>query len=288
MLTQSYDLAPIWDPGKFPILLFSPGEGLPRLLYTATAEDIASLGYIVVTIDHPNDTAFIEYPDGRVARYSGLVVTSFDQLIPDINDRVSDLRFVLDSFSNETFIGQIPGVKESWKRDEERRGRASCFNVDKVGALGHSLGGATAAATMLADRRFIAGINLDGAFVGNVTTLGLSEPFLLMSSAVHNRTDDSTWVSFWDNLRGYRRDIAVAGTLHLSYSDYAPLMDDAVTLGILTSAERQALVGTINGNRMLQIESAYIGSFFDKWFKGGSGKLLNGPSKLFPEVSFDD
>lgn len=287
VFSQSHLNAPISDPSKFPILLFSPGEGVSRLLYTATVEDIASLGYIVVSIDHPNDTAFIEYPDGRVATNVPLVpISGLDQLIPDVNDRVSDLKFVLDSLSNQTFISQVPGVRESWRRDGKEGG--SCFNVHRVGAFGHSLGGATAAQTMLEDRRFVAGIDLDGSIVGSVSTIGLSKPFLLMSSTEHNITLDPTWQSFWENLRGYRRDLAVAGTLHISYSDYLPLADAAVALGIFTEAAVEARVGTINGNRMLQIESAYIGSFFGKWFKSGSGVLLDGPSKLFPEVSFDD
>jgi hypothetical protein len=280
VVTQSHALAPIFDPSNFPILLFSPGQGSSRLQYTAIAEDIASLGYIVVTVDHPYETLFIEYPNGTVATFPLPNVTGIDQFVPFVNRRVGDLRFVLDSFSNEAWISQVPGI--------ESGGKGSCFNTDKVGVLGHSEGGATAGATMLADRRFIAGINLDGSMIGNVTTLGLSEPFMLMSSSVHNRTDDATWATFWANLRGFKRELAVAGTRHITYSDFAALADDAIALGLLTKNETEPLVGTINGTRMLQIESAYISSFFDKFLKGRRGELLDGPSKLFPEVTFDD
>jgi hypothetical protein len=38
----------------------------------------------------------------------------------------------------------------------------------------------------------------------------------------------------------------------------------------------------------LELESAYIGGFFDKWFKGGTATLLNGPSPEYPEVTFQD
>jgi hypothetical protein len=79
-------------------------------LYTGTAEDLASLGYIV-TGDHPNDTSFIEYPDGPIATFTNPTVPSPDQTVLDIDRRVSDLRFVLDSFSNESFISQVPGVE---------------------------------------------------------------------------------------------------------------------------------------------------------------------------------
>ena len=51
---------------RFPVLIFSPGLGDPRLLYGATAKTIASLGYAVVTIDHPYDASIVEFPDGKV------------------------------------------------------------------------------------------------------------------------------------------------------------------------------------------------------------------------------
>lgn len=47
--------------------------------------------------------------------------------------------------------------------------------------------------------------------------------------------------------------------------------------------------GTINGERLLVIEEAYLTAFFDRCLKGEHGenlKLLKGPSDKFPEVSF--
>ena len=48
--------------------------------------------------------------------------------------------------------------------------------------FGHSMGGATAAATMRLDRRLAAGVDLDGTLYGPVVGAGLPRPFLLMSS----------------------------------------------------------------------------------------------------------
>ncbi|GKT47364.1 putative 1-alkyl-2-acetylglycerophosphocholine esterase [Colletotrichum spaethianum] len=51
---------------NFPLVLFSPGSGNPRLLYGAMAREVASHGFAVVTIDHPYDSSFVEFPDGTV------------------------------------------------------------------------------------------------------------------------------------------------------------------------------------------------------------------------------
>ncbi len=60
------------------------------------------------------------------------------------------------------------------------------------------------------------------------------------------------------------------------------LADDAVAMGVLPEAEFEAQFGIINGVRMLQIQNAYIESFFDKWFQEGSGELLDGRVNSFP------
>jgi hypothetical protein len=75
--TQSHLGAPLLSP-SFPLLLFSSRYGSSSLLYTATAEDLASQGYIVTTVDHPNDTTFIEYPDGRVATSVPITTLAYD------------------------------------------------------------------------------------------------------------------------------------------------------------------------------------------------------------------
>lgn len=49
---------------EFPIAIFGPGLSLSRLAYGAMARSLASLGYIILTIDCPYDAFFVEFPDG--------------------------------------------------------------------------------------------------------------------------------------------------------------------------------------------------------------------------------
>jgi hypothetical protein len=51
---------------RFPLVLFSPGLGESRLLYSVTAKSIAAQGYVVVTTDHPYEADVVEFPDGSV------------------------------------------------------------------------------------------------------------------------------------------------------------------------------------------------------------------------------
>lgn len=54
--------------------MFSPGLSASRLLYSAQARALASYGYIVITLDHPYDALFVEFPDG----------TTYDMAVPSI------------------------------------------------------------------------------------------------------------------------------------------------------------------------------------------------------------
>jgi hypothetical protein len=49
---------------SFPLVLFSPGLSASRLLYSNQARALASYGFVVVTVDHPYDATFVEFPDG--------------------------------------------------------------------------------------------------------------------------------------------------------------------------------------------------------------------------------
>lgn len=51
---------------RYPLVLFSPGSGNSRLLYSAMAKSLDSYGYVVVTVDHPYDANIVEFPDGTI------------------------------------------------------------------------------------------------------------------------------------------------------------------------------------------------------------------------------
>lgn len=255
------------------ILLFSPGYGGSYQEYTATLTNLASQGYIVVGLDHPFDTSFIIYPDNRTAISTNITTSTPAGAARTIDIRVADLRSVLDFLAtNATFATQIPGVHGP-------------LDVSAVGVFGHSLGGAASASAMAADKRFACGSNMDGTFWGDVVGTGVARPFFIMSSAVHNQSNDDSWVWFVGNSTGAKLEVGVKGSLHATYTDFPFLYDEIVAAGGVVPGAAETL-GTIAGKRMLEVVGEFEGAWFDRCLVGEREVVLDGPSEGWPEVEF--
>jgi len=169
------------NEGGFPVVLFSPGFGTHPLFYSAMLEELASHGFIVASICHPYSTGVTVFPDGRVvraneagSRFELLKKHHEGSLETIAKDRdmigevwLADVRFVLDS------LAQLN------KNDELFAGR---LNLSRVGIFGHSFGGATAALAVQSDRRFKAGINLDGSDFSTTRGESIRDTFVWLCS----------------------------------------------------------------------------------------------------------
>lgn len=266
--------------GARPVLLYSPGSHTDRTIDTALVQDLASRGYIVVTIDHTHDASEVEFPGGRL-ELGALPPDSEAVNTQAVAVREADTRFVLD---------QLTAIDHGANPDAEHaplpRGIAGSIDLSRVGMFGWSIGGATAAATMLEDQRIKAGADMDGTFYGPVTTTGLDRPFLLLSSQDHNRDNDPSWATFWTNLRGYRLDLKLIGSQHSSFSDAEILEPQVASLLGLTADQLAQNIGTIAPTLAIDDERAYLAAFFGQEILHHRSELLNGPSPCHPEVQF--
>ncbi|MQA96659.1 MAG: alpha/beta hydrolase [Streptosporangiales bacterium] len=259
--THAYDRA-IALPGRRPLVVLSPGGGLPRASLSSLAEELASRGYVVAGIDHPYEATAVELPGGRLA---GCLVCELDfsrELGAKVSQgRAKDAGFVLDRLTG----GRLwPG--------------APMIDKNRVGMGGHSLGGASSATTMLTDSRVDAGVNLDGTFFEPVPTRGVDRPFLMMGGKPHEPgTEDETWEQTWSQLTGPRRWLQVPTADHMSFSDWMLLGEQ---LGVPPQPD------TIGGVRGMQITRAYVAAFFDRHLRGRDAPLLDAPSPTYPEVTF--
>ncbi|MFG1607675.1 alpha/beta hydrolase family protein [Actinoplanes sp. NPDC049265] len=253
-------------PGRHPVVVYSPGFGLERTGSTALVEDLASHGYVVVTIDHTHDASFVEFPDGRVATGAIPPPAGPDEeaeLFERILDvRVTDTTFVLDRLRTT--------------------GLARHLDLSRVGMFGVSLGGATAAETMRRDRRVRAGADLDGTFFGPVLRTGLDRPFLMMGADYEGDEQDDTWTAFWGRLRGPRHWVQLDDARHLSFTDFQVLLPQTGA----PPEEITPIVGSINGPRSVAVQRAYLRAFFDRHLRHRPGRLLDGPSARYPEMRF--
>jgi dienelactone hydrolase len=141
--TNAFEDAEI-DPSKakYPVVLLSPGNATNVEFYGSMGEDLASHGYIVVGVNHPYQVPATRLESGRVALYQE------DLAVPaKIEERVFDLKFVIDRLEQETKSGGLV------------QGR---FDLDALGVMGHSNGGLTAVELCREDSRVEACLNIDG------------------------------------------------------------------------------------------------------------------------------
>lgn len=279
--------------GRRPVVLYSPGGGLPRALGTTLAEELASRGYVVVAMDHTYEASAVEFPGGRVE------VASLPEgvgLRKMVSVRVSDARFVLGALE-EIRAGGNPDAG----RHDLPRGLGDALDLSRVGMLGHSAGGFTAAEAMLDDARIDAGVNLDGSMIysseeetfGEVTERGLDRPFMLMGAGTsgpddlpHTHRDAADWGAFWESSTGPKLDLHVPEGEHFTFTDYQAIMPQLDRKLGLPGWVLVGMIGTVDPERIVASQRAYVAAFFDRHLRGEDRGLLEGPSPSNPDVDF--
>jgi dienelactone hydrolase len=235
-----------------PLVLLSPGFGMPRATLTGLAEELASRGYIVAGIGHNHEADGITFPDGHT---TGCVICANPDYAKVGAVRAADVSFVLD---------ELTGRSPAWRID-----------TDRIAMIGHSAGGYSTIPAMLSDKRITAAVNMDGNFrYPNDTPL--NRPMLMLGKPSHMPGGpDPTWDETWSELTGWKRWLSVDGMEHLSFTDVAPL---AKQLDIPTQP--------LDGERCDAITRAYATAFADRHLRGRDQPLLDTPSAQYPEVRF--
>ncbi|HEY0996733.1 MAG TPA: hypothetical protein VGD77_12135 [Gemmatimonadaceae bacterium] len=258
--------------GRWPLLVLSHGQGVSRSHYAALAGELASRGYLVASIDHPYG--------GVMQRADGHVVTLADDPASGPPDSVLAVRVAEWAQDASFVVDQLLDPATSL-------GRVAAAHVarDRIGMLGHSLGGAAALEACRADTRFHACADLDGMLVGRVVADGPRGATLIVrSSPVYSDADlakrgrtRAQWEAMGREVEEHFRGVAakgergqvwtvvIRGTGHMSFSDAPYTFPDAITRfgGTPLGAGRTfALVGDV------------VRSFFDAQLKGHSGESL--------------
>ncbi|WP_433355435.1 alpha/beta hydrolase family protein [Microtetraspora malaysiensis] len=256
------DATPAGRKRTLPLVVISPGFTDPRSSLTALAEELASRGYVVAGIDHTYETFATTFPGGRLTTCAACELDPDDDFGKKaVENRAVDVSFVLD---------ELTGPHSTWKG-------ASLIDPSRVAMVGASLGGASAAETMLKDSRVRGGINMDGFMFAPIPASGLARPFLFLGQTVHSPGgQDTTWDRDWEHLTGWKRWLVVAGAVHASFTDYDLLAQQiGVNLG-----------GDLSGPRAVEITRRYVRAFLDLHLRGTAQPLLEKPSARYPEVRF--
>jgi predicted dienelactone hydrolase len=278
--------AAAYDPSakKSPVLIFSPGGGMPREVYAAQFEDLASHGYVVAAISHPYDAIVTIFPDGRQIGYSDKrwPVTPSVEGEANLNQlewHANDIRFVLDELTraNLTNGSVLPF--------------AGHLDLSRVGAFGHSFGGMAAAHACQLDRRFKACLNEDGVVAKRPLFLdahgwAMDQAFMLILhdpptrpltdeqvaqmkmprqdiEALVKRLDADQEAALRNTGRGsHRVRLRSEKVSHMDFSDL-PLLGAHDR----SEAERRAAI--------LATVRSYVLAFFDQYLRGLNSELLN-------------
>ncbi|MFC7795103.1 alpha/beta hydrolase family protein [Streptomyces cinereoruber] len=254
-------------PGHRPLVLLSPGFSVSRWTLTSLAEDLASRGYVVASVDHAYESYGISLPGGRTL--TCVACTALDEGGAHesvvTTTRAADMRYVLD---------RLVGPRSVWRY-------ADVIDARRIGMAGHSIGGASAATAMVADRRIDAGINMDGAFWEDLPAEGLrGRPFMMLGT--HDEMHlpggiDTSWDRTWSALDGWKRWITLAGSDHFSFSD-----------GPVISRHFGLPEPGLPADRAVALTRTYVSAFFDRHLRGLPRPVLNGPTAADPEAHFQN
>ena len=294
------DGAPAAGPARFPALVFSHGyTGIPSA-YTALLEDLASHGYVVLSVVHPYEATAATLDDGRVVSLLDQAGT-LRQGIRDVfaewgredETMAAVTREAAESEQLRLLRGYLSGLRHTgialrrWTADTRLvldrlssfpstslAGRlAARIDLNRMGVFGHSMGGVTAGEFCVEDRRCRAGLNLDGIpQYGTMIDKRLQRPFLMVYSARPGRRGASDAI--------YRRAaspyfrVDVRDTLHLEFSDmpfWGPLRE-------------RRMLGTMAPSRASEITGAIVREYFGQELLGQRSPLLAG-EPVFPEVT---
>ncbi|KAL3418778.1 1-alkyl-2-acetylglycerophosphocholine esterase [Phlyctema vagabunda] len=291
---------------EFPLLLFSPAFATSRLLYASLLSDLASHGYVVVSLDHPYDTDIVEFPSvssappnpGGEVIYSPFLNVSDPELLIDYSTtaqeiRAEDISFIVSILLDPgSYSGSSPPLPLGLPNKQQK----------PIILLGHSLGGASALLALSKDARLAAAINLDGFIFGPASNsylpdFGTDKPFLLMSSRDGGGNTES-WDVFWDLSRFNSTEDAAgiseksrwvewATAQHYDFSDL-PLV--LATLGVNDFPSQEIrdtypLERNVTGFRKREIVRESVLAFLAGVVDGVDGGVVDGESDRFPELN---
>jgi len=167
---------------EFPLVIFSHGAFGYYQSNTSTYMELASNGYVVISLDHPYHSFFTKDTSGKTI----IVNPQFLQEVMYINEmgtpeqeiielshgwldiRTADMNFVLDSVKTAKELTKLPPC---WFTGEDTsaetiRGILAMTDTECIGLMGHSMGGAASVTVGRTREDIDAVIDLDGTMLG--------------------------------------------------------------------------------------------------------------------------
>lgn len=274
---------------KFPLVIFSHGSFGYYQSNHSTYAELASNGYVVVSTEHPHHSLYTTDTNGNTI----IVDSSFMNDVMSINAedvseetayehssewfrlRAEDINFAIDSIKLAAGTNALP---EYWysQQSEDIITALAMTDIEKIGVMGHSLGGAASVSVGRTRSDISAVIDLDGTMLSEVTGVEndkqivndepYTTPLLSFDNEEHHfssleaREMDKPYANniVHDNaVCGYRT--YIVGTGHMNFTDlpmFAPPLAKMLGTGSIDPEECMLTVNRIT------LE------FFDSFLKG--------------------
>jgi dienelactone hydrolase len=245
----------------FPVLVLSPGNATNVGFYSALAEDLASKGYVVIGIDHAFQVAAVRIDDGSMAVYDRSMDTGPGSIGPKVEERVADMAFVLERIREGT--GGIEFLAPS-------------LDLARIGVLGHSNGGISAAEICRTEADVAACLNIDGQSAGGPFGYEQSAPapdqpfmFLTKEATIHDELHSRFEAAGAGAVRA-----VVPVAEHGDFTDGGMLEPDINPF-------------SNNARSVVVTSRALVSAFFDQWLKEPGPRPFDGlevPSDVYINV----
>jgi predicted dienelactone hydrolase/ketosteroid isomerase-like protein len=295
--THSYAGAdPDLSGTPYPLIVYHHGYGGHTGVHLALVEELASHGFVVASVGHAYESTFLKTPDGELVSFSPENPAYLGRLEEAHGDRQEALKdAVIGAESVEeqarayrNLLDASPRHQEStrtWAADgrfvvdrlAELSGRkgplAGMIDDERVGVIGHSIGGAAAGQSVTTDSRVLAAVDMDGFMFGDLLEQPTDAALMLLSARRPGTgVGGSVLTVFRDRSEGPAYLLVIDGFEHGSFTDL-PLF------------AWPGEGGDGDGARALEIQRNYVSEFFGRYLQGTNAPLLDGPSSLYPEVS---
>lgn len=296
--TNSYVNAPICD-GKHPLLLFSHGFNLFCEANTVQFEELASHGYMVLSIGHqgagsymlPSDELLVPDNEKQMKELQEDAVNAIELFASysawlSGDGKGASIEEHRDSYKK--LIDGQPGLtahSEVWIKDSlvaldmflngDEQGNALLYNhVDEesIGAFGMSFGGSTALSLTHASDLVKASVNLDGFYYSSIWEKTIKKPILMVQN------DTGLFLTYpFLNAENDAYMIQIKNSTHANFTDYSEILDgNYISRGVVGDKEvEQAMLGEIDPIEMERIMNVLLLDFFDKYLKGKDSQVLD-------------
>ena len=257
IMSNSYKNAPISDASnEYPIIVISHGWRGFRNLHTDLAEELASLGYVVIGIDHTYGSVATVFSDDDIS-YLNLDALPYRE---ENDDFLNDANILVNTYAGDITltINELEKMNDGlistqfeWKLD-----------MDSIGLIGHSTGGGAGALVAINDVRIKAIFGMD-SWVEPISDIniikGLNIPTVFVrSESWEDGPNNVNLLQLVDDNLSNTRLYQIQGTTHYDFSMaymYSPL------------TKPLGMTGELDGDYLLTIFNSMMYDFFEQTLK---------------------